>query len=403
MLFWIGLACIKSPQLPSFDYVVSRVEKTYPYDKMHPEWATQVSQSYSEAKKAKTPEELRPILVDLLDVLEMSHYGIIPALGTSGSPTQKIWREVGTLGFEVRQLEDQMIIVRVNPEHPDPSILHLGYGLKSIDGVPVLSSGSGLNSVIRLQPKLFCEEGQTVRVEFQVDDSRTQITKLPCIPLTGERFEFGNVPAQAADYHHREVEPGVHYIAFHHFLTPTRDAFAESIQELNTNEAKGLIIDLRGNTGGMISVGQGMVGYLISKEGLSFAQQIAHEAEFRYLIYPRPEDQVFKGPVVVLIDELSVSTAELFARVLQLSDRAVIIGTPSAGRVLSSMVEKLPNGDRLQLVIADLQSLDGQSIEGVGVVPDREVPYQLEALRLQNDMALLEGISWIHSQSGESK
>ena len=73
---------------------------------------------------------------------------------------------------------------------------------------------------------------------------------------------------------------------------------------------------------------------------------------------------------MLLIDGLSASTSEIFAAGLQDLGEATVVGSQSAGMALASMIEVLPNGDRLQFVIWNLTRTNGERVEGVGVTPD---------------------------------
>ncbi|MEC8379242.1 MAG: S41 family peptidase [Myxococcota bacterium] len=401
MWFLTYLSCAKAPQLPTYTHVVERIEQTYPYDSLPSDFTEAVLSFQGSAKRAKTPDELRPVVSDLLSTLELSHYSIFP--GKQKSRSSRTYLNAGTLGLTLRIIDDSFVVVGKSPNHPYPDAIELGWQVVSIDGELLPPGGDELHRILRAQSQMICEYGQKVRLEIKIGPDAFESRQLPCVGLEGDRFSFGNVPVQVADYHSEVFDNGIHYLRFHHFLTPIREPFVHTIEQAIQQNAKGLVIDLRGNTGGMIAVGQGFMGYLLSEADLLFAQQITKESEFRYIIYPRPSHQIFNGPLVVLIDELSISTAEIFARAIQLTGRGTIIGSPSAGRVLSSMVESLPNGDRLQLVIADLASMDNQSLEGVGVQPDLNVPYALDSLLRQEDAALQAAQHHILTQFGDSQ
>jgi len=83
----------------------------------------------------------------------------------------------------------------------------------------------------------------------------------------------------------------------------------------------------------------------------------------------------FTGEVIVLVDELSASTSEIFAQSMQDIGRVKVYGaTRTPGLALPSFIEELPGGAMLQYVVADYQSPKGVSVEGNGVKPDTVVP-----------------------------
>ncbi len=78
--------------------------------------------------------------------------------------------------------------------------------------------------------------------------------------------------------------------------------------------------------------------------------------------------------------------------------RARIFGTRTAGAALPSAIDQLPNGDALQHAMADYISEGGQTLEGVGVIPDAEVRLTREALLSGRDPVLDAAIEWIRTR-----
>lgn len=87
-------------------------------------------------------------------------------------------------------------------------------------------------------------------------------------------------------------------------------------------------------------------------------------------------DKVFKGKVVVLVDAASASAAEIFARLMQIEKRGVVLGDVSSGAVMQSRGQGFDAGSAtvisygMNLTNADVIMSDGKSIEHVGVTPD---------------------------------
>jgi carboxyl-terminal processing protease len=99
--------------------------------------------------------------------------------------------------------------------------------------------------------------------------------------------------------------------------------------------------------------------------------------------------------VAVLIDELSMSASEVFAQGFKDAGRARVFGRRSAGAVLASTVERLPNGDRFQYPTARFEFSSGVIVEGVGVVPDVEIHPTGETLLSGRDVVLDAAVQWI--------
>jgi carboxyl-terminal processing protease len=136
------------------------------------------------------------------------------------------------------------------------------------------------------------------------------------------------------------------------------------------SDAPGIIIDLRGNPGGVGVMANGMAGLLHSKQA-SLGTMKLRSGHMNFAVFPQPEP--YTGPVAVLIDNGSASTSEIFAAGMQELGRAVVVGERSAGAALPSVFLKLPTGALFQYAVGDFKTPKGVLIEGRGVLPDIEV------------------------------
>ncbi|RMF70816.1 MAG: hypothetical protein D6744_18890, partial [Planctomycetota bacterium] len=103
----------------------------------------------------------------------------------------------------------------------------------------------------------------------------------------------------------------------------------------------------------------------------------------------------YQGPLAILVDGASASTSEIFAGGMQALGRARVFGTPTAGAALPSIIERLPNGDGFQYAFANYVSEDGTRLEGHGVVPDEAAPPNRADLLAGRDPAIEAAIRWI--------
>lgn len=137
---------------------------------------------------------------------------------------------------------------------------------------------------------------------------------------------------------------------------------------------KKLILDLRGNSGGYEETLLRMIANLFDhhiKVG-----DIQRRKETKALNAKSRGDKAFKGELIVLVDSISASSAEILARVVQLEKRGVIVGDRTAGAVMRARVYQHEVGltsaafFALSVTDADLKMNDGKSLERSGVVPD---------------------------------
>jgi carboxyl-terminal processing protease len=142
-------------------------------------------------------------------------------------------------------------------------------------------------------------------------------------------------------------------------------------------KGKALILDLRGNGGGYVAMLKRMLGYFFDHD-VKIAD-VKYRKEVKQEFAKTRGGDVFKGKLVVLIDSGSGSAAEIFARVIQIEKRGIIIGDRSSGAVMQSLTYSHDVGIEIvapygvSVTNADLFLPDGKSLETVGVTPDELV------------------------------
>ena len=158
-------------------------------------------------------------------------------------------------------------------------------------------------------------------------------------------------------------------------------SFQQTVE--NCKACDGLIIDLRGNPGGIGGMAMGMAGFLVDKPNQRLGTMYLRDSTLNFVVNPRAK--VFSGPVAVLVDGCSASTSEIFAGGLKDLGRARVFGTHTAAAALPSAFERLPNGDGFQYAVANYISEGGQPLEGLGVTPDVVVELTRAALLAGHD------------------
>ena len=183
--------------------------------------------------------------------------------------------------------------------------------------------------------------------------------------------EFGNLPKSQLVFESRKLENGIGYIRFNEFLDPVSimPKFESALRDFT--QSPGVILDLRGNPGGIGIMATGIAGFFVSESGVQLGEMKMKGTTLKFTVSPRA--QVYSGKLAVLIDGGSASTTEILAQGLQDLKRAHIFGTRSAGAALASDVIRLPDGDGFQFPTASYTSRSGRVLEGNGVIPDVEV------------------------------
>lgn len=158
-----------------------------------------------------------------------------------------------------------------------------------------------------------------------------------------------------------KFDNGVGYIKIRQFNGNATKEFGQALEELESQNIKGLIIDLRSNPGGLLSEAISTVDFFIEKDKLLLTTRGIKESNTRQY-YTNREKRVYNYPIVVIINEASASASEIFAGVLQDYDKAIIIGSTSYGKGSVQQLYYLRNGDGVKITVSKYYIPSGRSI-----------------------------------------
>src|ERR1700726_917345 len=189
------------------------------------------------------------------------------------------------------------------------------------------------------------------------------------------------------------------YIRFDGFQHPITKEFRDALQKFR--DAPGLIVDLRRNGGGDLAVLLPIAGYFFGKKTL-FAKDSTRSGKplssyvglFKLplqLYVGKPGDQIYSGPVAVLVDAHSASSSEVFAAGMQDTQRAKIFGSQSCGCVLGIAKPRvMKGGGVLEMSEVLWFSPKGRKIEGTGIIPAQLLGATMFDLQRGRDAVLAE-------------
>lgn len=246
-------------------------------------------------------------------------------------------------------------VISVLPETPaERAGVQSGDVFKSVDGEDVLGIDQ-LEVVTRVRGPA----GSEVLIVFLRDDEEVELA------ITRERFEVPVVFTELLE------ESNVAYIRMTDFNERSRSQLDAALTELDVNNREGLIFDLRGNPGGLLtSVIEVTSAFM--PEGVILYEEFGDGREEIF-----NADGTFAGievPVVVLVDGGSASASELLAGALQDNELATIIGDVTFGKGTVQQINSLSNGGGLRLTIARWLTPNRNSISEAGVTPNVLVP-----------------------------
>lgn len=350
--------------------------------------------------QAKTIGQAHGIIAQAVIDLNDSHTTFIP-------PAKNVRINYG---FQMQMIGDECYIIGVKPKSDAESKgLKPGDRLLSIEGFRPnrkemwkvmyyyygLSPRTGLNLVVQSPND---KEPRQLYVATKIK----QLSRVTGLTSDIEFWDFVRNSEISSDIKfHRMVDIGNVFI-----WKPISFGFFPNDVPGIFNRAKGkntIIFDFRGNPGGLVVTLEKTVGYLFDKD-LKIAD-VKKRKEVEKQEAKTQGNDVFKGKIIVLIDSNSGSAAEIFARLMQLEKRGIVIGDRSAGAVMQSRgyqltTQGLGAGREIfygvSITEADVIMSDGKSLEHIGVTPDEQIlptgadlaagrdPVMVRALELAN-------------------
>ena len=407
--------------LETFDAAWQIVRDTH-FDKTFNgvDWEAAKAEFRPKAEAAKTAGELRAVITSMLSRLGQSHFGILPASASAGTG-EAAGGSSGEAdpGFDVRLLGGDLVVTRVDAGRGAAAAgIRPGWRLLSIAGKPLAETLRaleqtpderlrGLQAWRIAQSRLRGGEGSTVELRF--DDGVSKEPVMVAVVRQREQgfpVKVGSLPQMFVRVvEETKVTPGgrtTGVIGFNVWMAAVDARFAQAVDK--HRHADGMIIDLRGNPGGLAAMIMGLSGHFVGeRKVLGVMKTRDNTLEFK--ANPRLVDtsgkpvEVYGGPVAILVDAMSGSASECFTGGMQSIGRVRVFGQTTMGQALPALFDKLPNGDVLIHAYADFVTGDGTRLEGRGVVPDEQTPLTREDLLAGRDRALDAALAWIDSAS----
>ena len=174
-------------------------------------------------------------------------------------------------------------------------------------------------------------------------------------------IERAKIPIESIPYAYM-IKPGVGYVRIVRFSQTTGEELDKALSTLKTQGMKSLLIDLRSNSGGLLSQAVDVLDQLVPRDKLlvyTRGRINSSNADYR----STGRNKYVDGPIVVLIDHGSASAAEIVAGAVQDLDRGLVAGTNSFGKGLVQNQLRLYDGSKLLLTIAHYYTPSGRMIQ----------------------------------------
>ena len=182
------------------------------------------------------------------------------------------------------------------------------------------------------------------------------------VTMTRQRIELPNVES-------RMLADGAGYVQMRQFTTGVGQKVRTVVTELVDGGAEGIVLDLRGNPGGLLNEAVNVASVFIEEGDVVSVKERGAPRKS----YAAKGDALENLPLVVLVNKGSASASEIVAGALQDADRGTIVGQQTFGKGTVQTIHRLDAGGGVKYTTAEYFTPSGDSIEDVGVTPDRKV------------------------------
>lgn len=252
------------------------------------------------------------------------------------------------IGIEFRIIDDTVNVLNIVKDGPaEKAGLQIGDKLLAVaDTITV----SGKNIDVKLIRKLF--RGP---VNSQLKVKYKRANQLFSVTIARNVIPISSIDAAYI------VSPGIGYIRINKFAERTYEEFMQQLEMLQSKKMKSLVLDLRGNGGGLLKEAVDIADEFLDDNKLIVYTEGVNSPKMEYSC-KRPG--IFEtGKLVVLIDETSASASEVLAGALQDWDRATIVGRRSFGKGLVQQQFQLSDGAAVRLTVARYFTPLGRNIQ----------------------------------------
>lgn len=251
------------------------------------------------------------------------------------------------IGASVKTSKDKITILEPFQDYPaDKAGLKAGDEIIKIGEISLSDFDDDGGELLKGTP------GSTVEITF-MRQGKTQTTQ-----LIREKVEVGAVP------YYKLIHGDIGYIVLSRFNRKTTTETKSALEALKNEGAKKIILDLRGNPGGLLNEAINIVNLFVPKgEVITTTKSVIEKYNKTYKTRNDPVDTEI--PLVVLVNGRSASASEIVSGGLQDLDRAVIVGARSFGKGLVQRPKKLTYGTQLKVTISRYYTPSGRCIQAL--------------------------------------
>jgi len=307
-------------------------------------------------KQIETSEEAYSAIEDMLKPLEDPYTRVLRPKDYELLKSSNFGSEINGVGLQLGEDDEKnkvKVISTLGGSPAEEAGIVSGDFIEKVDGIS--TEDLGLASTAS---KLRGESGSKVLVEISSESGEIREIDL-------ERRSVDLRPVRTKRI--RDDSHTLGYLRITQFSESVPKKVEEALQELKEKEVEGLILDLRNNSGGLVSSGIAVADSLLSERPVV---ETKNRNGIKDAIISQKETS-FDGPMVTLVNRGTASASEILAGSLQDNGRSILMGEQTYGKGLIQSLKSLGEDSGVAITVASYLTPNGNNIQGQGMTPDK--------------------------------
>ena len=311
-------------------------------------------------RQIETSEDAYSAIEDMLKPLDDPYTRVLRPKDYELLKTSNLGSEINGVGLQLGEDQEdgriQVISTLAGSPAEEAGIL-TGDHIEQVDGE--LTSELGLANTAS---KLRGEKGSKVLVKISSLDGDDKEIDL-------ERRSVDLRPVRTKRL--RDESHTIGYLRITQFSEIVPKKIEEALQELQEKEVEGIILDLRNNSGGLVSSGIAVADSFLKN---ALIVETKNREGIKDTILSQA-NTFFDGPMVTLVNKGTASASEILAGALQDNERSALIGQPTYGKGLIQSLKSLSEESGIAITVASYLTPNGNNIQGRGIIPDKVLDF----------------------------
>lgn len=251
------------------------------------------------------------------------------------------------------ETNEMMVISPIENSVAEKAGIQAGDIIKKVDDYEITAE----SSTTEVSEKIKGEIGTKVTLEISRDG------KTKTFEMTRENVKLHYVKTKI-------LKNNIGYISMVSFDEDTAEEFKAKLEELISDGAKSIILDLRNNGGGIVQEATQIANYFLEKGKNIITIKDKNGNEEKTIAQ---EDQITDLPLVILVNGYTASSSEILTSALKDNGRAKVVGVKTYGKGVIQNVYRLSDGSAIKLTTHEYYTASGNKLNGIGITPNYEI------------------------------